>query len=326
MPRVMENRTAQPAPAATGSFAGPALATGSMITSQFGVAAAVPLMLTHGSFGIAALRLGFAALFCLTWVRPNIRRYNRQQLIGAFALGVAMAVMTMCFFTAAKLIPMGPAITIDFLGPLSVAVLALRGWPRLILPLMAALGVLAVSYGSHGQLLNLAGILFAFGAAGGWAGYIVLMRHVGRLFSAQEGLCLSLAVAAALALPAACLLEAPSGWLSSIPTVAGLAVLSPLLPFALEMAALRRMEMGTFSIVMSLEPAFGALFGFIILGQTLSLGQISGVLTVMAASAGAVLLSIVKWPRSRHRIETSVYDLPSSERGHQAIICDILPE
>lgn len=320
----MEDSTVQPVSAASSPLTGPALSTGSMIGSQLGIAAAVPLMMTHGSFGISALRLGFAALFCLAWVRPNVLRFDRRQWIGAFALGVAMAVMTICFFTAAKLIPMGPAITIDFLGPLSLAVLALRGWPRLVLPLAAALGVLAASYGSHGQLLNPVGILFALGAACGWAGYIVLMRHVGRLFSAQEGLCLSLTAAAVLALPAACLLEPPSDWLSALPTVAGLAVLSPLLPFALEMAALRRMELGTFSIVMSLEPAFGALFGFIILGQALSLRQIGGVLAVMAASAGAVLLSVVTRPR--RRMEAPAHNFPPPERVRQPAACNALGE
>jgi inner membrane transporter RhtA len=308
MPRRMENSTVEKTLVAPGPLAGPGLAMGSMISSQLGIAVAVPLMLVHGSFGISALRLGFAALFCLAWVRPNFRRFNRQQWVGAFALGVAMATMTMCFFTAAKLIPMGPAITIDFLGPLGLAVLALRGWPRLVLPLAAAFGVLAVSHGSHGKLLDPAGMLFALAAGCGWAGYIVLMRHVGRLFSAQEGLCLSLITAAALALPAACFLEPPANWLGQLPEVAGLAVLSPLLPFALEMAALRRMEMGNFSIVMSLEPAFGALFGFIILGQTLSLSQIGGVLVVMGASAGAVLLPLMTRPGPERRTAAQPHD------------------
>jgi inner membrane transporter RhtA len=324
MPRRMENSTVVKTSAASGPFTGPGLAMGSMVSSQLGIAFAVPLMVAHGSFGISALRLGFAALFCLAWVRPNVLRFDRRQWVGAFALGVAMAMMTMCFFTAARLIPMGPAITIDFLGPLGVAVLALRGWPRLVLPLAAAFGVLAVSYGSHGKLLDPAGILFALAAACGWAGYIVLMRHVGRLFSAQEGLCLSLIIAAALALPAACFLEPRAGWLGQLPAVAGLAVLSPLLPFALEMAALRRMEMGTFSIVMSLEPAIGALFGFLILGQALSLSQICGVLVVMAASAGAVLLPLLTKPRCR--MEALAQDLPSPEMIHQPVACNVLGE
>jgi inner membrane transporter RhtA len=304
-------------------LAGPALATGSMISSQFGIAVAVPLMLVHGSFGISAMRLVFAALFCLAWVRPDFRRFDRRQWIGGLALGVAMGFMTMCFFTAVKLIPMGPAITIDFLGPLALSVLALRGWPRLILPLGAALGVLAVSYGSQGKLLDPAGILFSLGAACGWAGYIVLMRHVGRLFSAQDGLCLSLLTAAALALPAACLLEPPAGWIGNLPVVAGLAILSPLLPFALEMAALRRMEMGRFSIIMSLEPAFGALFGFLILGQALSLRQTGGVLLVMAASAGAVLLPVMAKDAPRSRTRTSENGRAFPTPPHQPAACTL---
>jgi len=291
-------------------WAGPGLAMGSMVSSQLGIALAVPMMLIHGSFGISALRLVFAALFCLAWVRPDFRRFNRQQWLGALGLGVTMAFMTMCFFTSAKLIPMGAAITIDFLGPLALSIFALRGWPRLVLPLVAAFGVLAVSYGCHGQLLNPAGMLFALGAGCGWAGYIVLMRHVGRLFSAQEGLCLSLIAAAALALPAACLLEPPAHWLGHLPMVAGLAVLSPLLPFALEMAALRRMEMGTFSIVMSLEPAYGALFGFLILGQALSFTQIGGVAAVIAASAAAVLLPLARRQPQRRMKALAPCSLP----------------
>ncbi len=293
---------------------------GSMISSQLGIAFAVPLMVAHGSFGISALRLVFAALFCLVWIRPDFRRFTRRQWVGAFALGSAMALMTMCFFTAARLIPMGPAITIDFLGPLAVAVFALRGWLRLVLPAAAAIGVLTVSYGAQGKLLAPAGILFALGAACGWAGYIVLMRHVGRLFSAQEGLCLSLLAAAALALPAACFLEPPTNWLGQMPAVAALAVVSPLLPFTLEMAALRRMEMGTFSIVMSLEPAFGALFGFLILGQLLSLWQIGGILVVMVASVMAVLLPHITRPEPIRFTADQPHNFTSSERAHKLTV------
>jgi inner membrane transporter RhtA len=128
----------------------------------------------------------------------------------------------------------------------------------------------------------------------------MLMRHVGKLFSAQDGLCLSLIVAAALALPAAWLLAPPADWLVGLPVVAGLAVLSPLLPFALEMAALRRLEIGRFSIIMSLEPAIGALLGYLILQQALSLRQIAGMLLVITASAAAVLPAVTKpEPQSR---------------------------
>jgi inner membrane transporter RhtA len=110
------------------------------------------------------------------------------------------------------------------------------------------------------------------------------MRRIGRLFSEQDGLCLSLTVAALLALPISFLLEPGGKWLSLLPAVPGLALLSPLIPFVLEMMALRRMEVGAFSILVTLEPALGVLFGFAILQQNLTLQQITGVAAVMIAS------------------------------------------
>ncbi len=283
-----------------GHMTGPGLVMGSMFSSQLGAVVAVPLMLKHGSFGISAMRLLFAAIFSLALARPDFRKFSRSQWRAGISLGVVMAVMTMCYFTAVAMIPIGPAITIDFLGPLGIAVIALKGWPRVVLPLLAACGVLAMAYGAHGWLFNPEGILFALGAASGWAGYIVLMRHVGRLFSAQEGLCLSFTVAAIVAVPVACALDPPVHWLGQWPAVAGLALLSPLLPFALEMAALRRIEMGTFSILMSLEPAIGTMLGFFILGQVLWTRQALGVLAVTVASIAAVTLSSLSHFRLRN--------------------------
>jgi inner membrane transporter RhtA len=302
MPSPITPHAAAPA----SGLSGPGFAMGSMVCSQLGIALAVPLMLAHGAFATSSLRLGFAALLCTAWARPNFWRFSRRQWLAALALGATMAWMTMCFFTAASLIPMGPAITIDFLGPLALAVIALRGWPRLALPLLAATGVLAVSIGNHGQLLNPAGILFAAGAGCGWALYIVLMRHVGKLFTAQEGLCLSLIFAATFALPAAWLLAPPANWRAGLPAIAGLAILSPLLPFALEMAALRRLDMGRFSILMSLEPVIGALFGFLILHQTLAPRQIAGILLVITASAAAVLLPAATSPSPKPRLTAAI--------------------
>ncbi len=279
---------------------GPSLVMGSMFSSQLSAVVTVPLMLKHGSFGISAMRLVWAAIFTLALVRPDFRNFNPSQWRGGIALGVAMAAMTMCYLTAVAMIPVGPATTIDFLGPLGIAILALKGWPRVILPLLAACGVLAMAYGAHGWLFSPGGILFALGSAVAWAAYIVLMRHVGRLFSAQEGLCLSFAVAAIVAVPVACLLDSPAHWLGQLPAMSALALLSPLLPFALEMAALRRLEMGTFSILMSLEPAIGAMLGFFLLGQALWPRQVLGIVAVTVASMVAVALSSIRDFRLRN--------------------------
>jgi inner membrane transporter RhtA len=273
---------------------GPGLALGSMLCVQLGAAVAVPVMVRHGSFGITAERLVCAALVMLALVRPNFVSFTKRQWIAAMALGITMALMTMSYFEAVTRIPIGPAITINFLGPLAVAVVALKGWAKLALPLLAAFGVLAICLGNQGWLFDPIGMLFALAAACGWTGYIILMRHVGRLFSEQQGLCLSFIVAAAVALPLAFAIEPSELSIAQLPAAAGLAVLTPLVPFSLEMMALRRMDIGPFSILMSLEPALGAIFGYLILGQTLSAQQIIGIFAVMIASVGAVYMATVK--------------------------------
>jgi inner membrane transporter RhtA len=274
-----------------GRLAGVGFAMCAMISAQLGAVISVPLMVSEGSFRISAVRLLCAAAISLALVRPNFLNFSRHQWKGAVALGFAMALMLMCYFTAVSMIPNGAATAIMFLGPVGVAVYSMRGWSRVTLPGIAAIGVVALSLGSDGWLFSPIGALFALAAAAGWAAYIVLMRHIGRLFSAQDGLCLSLVVATTIAIPVSYLLEPTGDWLTHLPAIAGLALLAPLIPFALEMMALRRIEMGTFSILMSLEPAVGALLGFTILQQHLSLQQIAGVLAVMGASAGAVLMA-----------------------------------
>jgi inner membrane transporter RhtA len=277
-------------------LAGPGLALASMLCIQLGTALAVPVMERHGSFGVTALRLVCAALVMLPLARPDFTAFTRRQWLAALGLGASMALMTLSYFEAVTRIPIGPAITIDFLGPLGVAVAALRGWARLGLPLLAGLGVLAICFGSGGWLFDPVGVLFALAAAGGWAGYIVLTRPVGRLFAEQAGLALSFVAAAVVALPLAFAVAPSEISLALLPAAAGLAVLTPLVPFSLEMMALRRMNIGAFSILMSLEPACGGIFGYLILGQLLDAQQIIGILAVMIASVGAIYITSQSTP------------------------------
>lgn len=284
-------------------LAGPGLALGSTLCIQLGTAIAVPVMVRHGSFGMTAMRLACAALFMFLVVRPNFTRFNKRQWIAGLALGTTTALMMMTYFGAVTRMPMGPAITIDFLGPLAVAVVALKGWTKFAFPLLAAFGVTAICYG-HGRLLfDPVGMVFAVVSACGWACYIILTRHVGRLFSEQEGLSLSFITAAIVALPLAFAIDPTQLSLAQLPVAAGLAVLTPLIAFSLEMMALRRMDMGAFSILMSLEPALGAIFGYLILGQILSAAQMTGIFAVMTASIGAVYLTSAGKPATvDHRI------------------------
>ena len=270
------------------ALSGAGLALGSMFSVQLGAAVAVPAMALHGSVGITALRLICAAAALALLVRPRLRRFDGRQWRAALLLGLAMAGMTMAYFAAVLRIPLGAATTIDFIGPLAVAALSLKGWPRLALPALALLGVMAITRSATGWLLDPIGVGFALVSAAGWGSYIVLMRHVGRLFQGQEGLCLSLLAAALASLPFAATIDpaglAPAQW----PVAAGLALLVPLIPYSLEMVALRRVNMGAFSILMSLEPAIGATLGFVVLAQALTLQQGLGVAAVVLASAGAV--------------------------------------
>jgi inner membrane transporter RhtA len=269
---------------------GPLLAMSSMTISQLGATLAVPLMLTHGSFGISSMRLACAALVSVLLIRPDFRRFSAAQWKAALALGTAMALMTLCYLQAVTLLPVGPAITIDFLGPLAVAVVSLRGAARYVLPALALAGVLAMTFSAGGWLLAPVGIAFAAASGVAWAAYIVGMRRVGQLFTKQQGLCLSFVVAAIVALALSSSFARPEMKWADLPIAAGLAVLSPLLPFTLEMAALRRLPMAVFSIMMSVEPAIGTLLGFLILRQALSAQQSAGILLVITASVAAVVL------------------------------------
>ncbi len=272
-------------------IAGVSFAICAIISAQIGSVASVPLMASEGSFRISAVRLVCAALVTLVVVRPNIRIYDRRQWKAAVALGIAMSSMLMCYFAAVTRIPAGVAIAIQFLGPVGVAVYAMKGWGRFILPGLAASGIAAMCLGNGGWLLSPTGVAFALAGALGWASHIVLMRRIGLLFSAHDGLCLSIAIASIIALLVSCILEPGGQWLTHLPAIAGLALLLPLIPFVLEMMALRRIDMGTFSILMSLEPALGAFLGFVMLDQHLSMQQLAGILAVMSASLGAVAMS-----------------------------------
>ncbi|OCP05681.1 MULTISPECIES: EamA family transporter [unclassified Ensifer] len=263
----------------------------SMTSVQFGAALSKPAMQDLGAFGATWLRLCWAAAFLLLLVRPPFLSYTRSQWLTAITLGATMAMMTLCFFAAIERIPLGLAVAIEFLGPLTVAaILGGRGW-RLLFPAIAAAGVLCLSWDGTAWVADTRGLLFAFGAAIGWGGYIVLMKHAGQRFKGLEGLAVSLLFAAVVATPFG-FHQVQSGFSTHMLLVtAGLAVLVPLLPYALEFMALRRLQSSTFGILMSLEPAMGAGAGLVILGQVLSLNQIFGVVLVMIASAAGTLLA-----------------------------------
>lgn len=258
----------------------------SMSGMQIGSALSTGVVGAFGTFATSFLRLLFAALILLAILRPPVRTYSRAQWKSAILLGIAIAAVTICFYAAILRIPLGLTVAIEFLGPLAVATFGGLTGRRLAWPIAALAGVVLLSHNGEGWMGDPAGLLLAAGAAIGWGAYIVLMKKTGRLLPGLEGLAIALLVAAGVCAPAA-VSQLPQmmspGVLS---TMLGLAVLMPLLPYVLEMIALRRMPTAAFGILMSLEPAIGALAGFVILGQAMTPMQMLGTALVVGASAG----------------------------------------
>jgi inner membrane transporter RhtA len=261
------------------------MAIGSMLSIQLGAALAVPVMGAIGSAATTALRLLWAGILLAVFVRPRFGVMTFRQWLTGSLLGLVIAGLTLSYFVAITRIPMGPATAIEFLGPLSVALLGTRRFQHLILAAVAAIGVMLLTREEAHWSVDLTGVGFAAAAACGWAAYILLMKKVGTSFPGLQGLSIALLVAATAAAPVSVFVREKSLTLIPVVCTIGLALLSPLLPYALEMMALRRMSTRAFGIFMSMEPAISAILGYAILSQRLTLRQIGGITCVVVASA-----------------------------------------
>ncbi len=279
-----------PLPAA-GLASGISLAVASMTTIQLGAALSEPLFDRIGPTGLVALRLMLAALLLWPFARPRLRGRARSDLAAAVALGACSGLLTLAFFEAIARIPLGVAVTIEFLGPLGVALAFSRHARDVAWVLLAGAGVALLTLGEGaGGPLDAAGVAFACLAGACWAAYILLTKRVGARWAGLEGLSVSLGVAALVTLPAG---VGAAGDELLVPAVLvaalGLALLSPLLPFVFELVALRRLPTALFGVIMSLEPAIAALLGFLILDQGLAVSGVVAIAMVSLASAGATL-------------------------------------
>jgi inner membrane transporter RhtA len=261
------------------------MAIGSMLCVQLGAALAVPVMAAIGPAMTTALRLFWSGILLAFFVRPRFSRMTRDQWLGGASLGVVIAAMTLCYFVAISRIPMGPATAIEFLGPLGVALIGARRPLHLVLAIVAAVGVFLLTRENAHWSVDAVGVGFAVAAALGWASYILLMKRVGASFPGLQGLAVALLVAAVAATPVSFVARRDALTLGPVVFTIGLAMLTPLLPYALEMMALRKMSTRAFGIFMSLEPAISALLGYLILSQHLSLRQTGGISCVVLASA-----------------------------------------
>jgi inner membrane transporter RhtA len=245
--------------------------------------------------GAVLFRLLFAALLLLAIWRPSAMEAGRDGLVLAVAFGITLAGMNLCFYEALDRIPLGIAVTFEFVGPLLVGLLGSRRTLDLVWVGCAAVGVLLLTRPSGSA--SAAGIGFALLAGGFWAGYILLSARVGRAFPGGRGLALAMGFAAALMVVPGTV--AAGGDLldpGAAAVGAATAVLSSVIPYSLELEALRRIAVGTFGVLMSMEPAVAALIGLIALGQGLATVDVLGIGLVVVASAGVLGVSAAGAP------------------------------
>ncbi|MFI7002700.1 EamA family transporter [Nocardia sp. NPDC050175] len=260
-----------------------------MLSVQTGAAVSTSMFPLTGTSGAAWLRLLVAAVVLMVAVRPRLRGMSLKAALYVCGLGVMSAFMTISYFGAISRIPLGTASCLEYLGPFVVAVIGLRTRRDLMWPVLAVLGVVLVSQPWHDGF-DAVGVLLGVAAGACLGGYVVLSQRVGDSFEGFSGLAIAMVVACVVT----GFFGAPDALdsldIEIIGTVLVSAILLPLLPYILEMVALRGMTTGAFSMLMSFEPALACLIGFIILNQTMSIIQLAGVVCIVLAGTAAVRL------------------------------------
>jgi inner membrane transporter RhtA len=260
-----------------------------MMSLTLGATLAKTLFQTAGPGGVTVLRVGVgAALLCALW-RPWLYRLSKHQLRDIALYGITLGVMNLLFYHSIARLPIGLAIAIEFLGPLAVALIYSRRKIDLLWAFFAAVGILLIlPFHEFSSQTDSLGVFFALGAAAAWALYIVLGKKAGR--SASTGAVTSIGMTFALlstlpfgAQDAAAILTTPN----LIPLALGMGVLSSALPYSLEMQALKRIPEKSYGLLMSLEPAIGAVIAYLLLSETLTLAQCLAVVFIILASVGS---------------------------------------
>ncbi len=262
------------------------LAVTAILSVQLGSALSVGLIEDVGPAGTAWLRLSMGAIILLAIGRPPLRSIRRPDVLPLLGLGITTGVMTIGFLAAVEHIPLGTAVAIEFLGPLTVAAIRSHNRKALAWPALALVGVVLLTQPWQGDF-NPTGVAFAALAAVAWGFYILLTQRIGDRFTGIGALTLTVPIAAVTAAVVGIPQAAGHLSLDILAAAAGLALLLPVLPFALEMLALRRMTPTAFGTLMALEPAVGVLLGLLILHQQPSAIQVAGILLVVLAGAAA---------------------------------------
>jgi inner membrane transporter RhtA len=287
--------TAAGRPPAAGSGAAALLVLGSCTSLQAGAALAMRLFPVGGAPGTTLLRLALAAAVLLGVTRPRVRAWRPAQWRAVGLYGISMAGTNGFFYAALARLPLGTAVTIQFLGPLTLSAVLSRRWRDAGWVLLAVAGVLTLGMagrpdGGAGRALDPVGVALAGVSAAFWALYIVAGSRASAAVPGRGGLAVAMTAGALVLLPfgadgAVRVAARPHLLLVAL----GTAVLASVVPYTLELAAMRRAPRQVFGILLSLEPAVATLAGWVLLGQRTGLVAIAAVAVVIAASAGAAL-------------------------------------
>jgi inner membrane transporter RhtA len=264
-----------------------ALVLGGIASVQIGAALARTLFDDLGASGTSLVRIFFAAVALMIVWRPDPRRHTWNELRYAVVFGLTLGLMNLTFYLGLARLDLGVAVTIEFIGPLAVAVFGSRRRLDLVWAALAALGILLLANPGGANSLDGLGVLFVLIAGACWAAYILIAQSAGRIFQGSHGVAYAMVVATFVPL-APGIADAGSALLNPGLLAAGAAVglLSSAIPYSLETEALRRIPANVFGVLMSMEPAVAALAGFVVLGQDLGLHEIVAIALVVAASAG----------------------------------------
>lgn len=264
---------------------------GSIVSVQGGAALAKGLFPALGATGTVGLRVGISAVILLAAFRPRLLRATAEQWRAVIPYGVVLGVMNVVFYLSLSRIPLGLAVTVEFIGPLGVAVFGSRRAIDVAWVVLAAVGIALIAPWTGGGVDPL-GVLLALAAGACWAAYILLGGRISRMVPGGAAVATGMLIAAFVAVPVA---VATGGFAGLTPGLfaagIGVALLSSAIPYTLEMVALKELPARTFGILMSLEPAVAALAGLVFLREVLSPRQWLAVLLVIAASAGSTLTS-----------------------------------
>ncbi|MHB1472663.1 MAG: EamA family transporter [Dermatophilaceae bacterium] len=265
----------------------PLLVLAAVVSVQFGGALAATLVPVVGVFGSVTLRLTIAAAVLLAIVRPRLRGRTAADWLVVIAFGAVLAMMNLFFYGSLARIPIGVVVTVEFTGPLVLATVLSHRRRDLLAVAGAAVGVVLISgiTSTPWADVDVTGLGLALAAGASWAAYIVFSGRTGARFAQLDGLAIAMTIAAVLVAPVGVLTAGSALWTpDALWRGAGIAVLSSVLPYSLELIALRRLAAHVFGILLSLEPAVAAVAGLVVLGQHLRVPQLFGMACVVAAS------------------------------------------